>query len=490
MGLVVGSYKLVFHWAGSPLGRCVGSVLQYAKMILPHIGLVLLLSLYTVFGALVFHFLEQPQEATVKRQFIDALNSRRHEYGERLWNMSQNYSAFREDWDALSREYWEGTVTECFKAAQTQLVKHHEIINNDTSRFIWTFEASIFFATTIITTIGYGQMAPITTYGRIFCIVFGLFGIPLLLVTIADIGKFLSDFLSFLYRSYRGFARRIRRQSRRLSRKRSRSRNRSQSDSPDKANTPNPISEDDDSEASSEDELRIPIVMVMFVLVGYTALGGLLFQIFEGWPYFEAFYFCFITMATIGFGDLVPSEQVYMFFTMAYIVVGLALATMCIDLAGTEYIRKIHFVGQKIESAKEVMGVGLSAGQQMLKHTGYGFIRTAGGKLIHVGRRHRGGYLDDFIDDDILEERNILYEPLSPRVLRHIKGNIKLMPDEINDKDGYVLQNLVYNKPPSRRHHYFSPELIQRHYRPASLRRSGSEPVLLIPPFLLKESHV
>jgi hypothetical protein len=57
---------------------------------------------------------------------------------------------------------------------------------------------------------------------------------------------------------------------------------------------------DDDSQEDDEDELRIPVVMVLLVLVGYTALGGLLFRSWEGWAYFDAFYFCFVTMATIG----------------------------------------------------------------------------------------------------------------------------------------------------------------------------------------------
>ncbi|PIO76052.1 Ion channel [Teladorsagia circumcincta] len=146
---------------------------------------------------------------------------------------------------------------------------------------------------------------------------------------------------------------------------------------------------DSDSESSMEDELRIPVFMVLFVLLAYTAIGGFLFQSWEGLQYFEAFYFCFITMATVGFGDIVPTEQVYMFFTMAYIIFGLSLATMCIDLAGTEYIRKIHYLGSKMEDAKGAVISGLQVGEHILKHTGIEVMKTAGGKLVQ-GRRVMG----------------------------------------------------------------------------------------------------
>lgn len=45
-----------------------------------------------------------------------------------------------------------------------------------------------------------------THVGRMACICFALIGIPLLLITIADIGKFLSEFLYYIYLSIKAFA--------------------------------------------------------------------------------------------------------------------------------------------------------------------------------------------------------------------------------------------------------------------------------------------
>lgn len=47
---------------------------------------------------------------------------------------------------------------------------------------------------------------------------------------------------------------------------------------------------------------------VLFLCIYLAAGAGLLILWEDDWSFFDGFYFCFITMTTIGFGDLVPSE--------------------------------------------------------------------------------------------------------------------------------------------------------------------------------------
>ena len=55
-----------------------------------------------------------------------------------------------------------------------------------------------------------------------------------------------------------------------------------------------------------DDEFNLPVSVAFVVLVGYIVIGAIVFCVQEGWGFFESFYFVFISMSTIGFGDFVP----------------------------------------------------------------------------------------------------------------------------------------------------------------------------------------
>jgi hypothetical protein len=67
---------------------------------------------------------------------------------------------------------------------------------------------------------------------------------------------------------------------------------------------------DDDDDDESVDiwdrmENRVPFGVVIMIFFGYISLGGLMFTRFENWSMRESVYFCYITLATVGFGDYV-----------------------------------------------------------------------------------------------------------------------------------------------------------------------------------------
>ncbi|KAK7068829.1 hypothetical protein SK128_014910 [Halocaridina rubra] len=72
-------------------------------------------------------------------------------------------------------------------------------------------------------------------------------------------------------------------------------------------------------------------------LLVYLAVGGGIFIMWEDWTFFEAFYFCFITMTTIGLGDLVPARTEFMLVCTLYILIGLALTSTIIELVRRQY---------------------------------------------------------------------------------------------------------------------------------------------------------
>lgn len=81
-----------------------------------------------------------------------------------------------------------------------------------------------------------------------------------------------------------------------------------------------------------DDEFNLPISVALFILVAYIFCGAVMYMVIEKWNFFESFYFVFISMSTIGFGDYVPRDPVFMIGSIIYLVFGLALMSMCINV--------------------------------------------------------------------------------------------------------------------------------------------------------------
>ncbi|XP_048084251.1 potassium channel subfamily K member 17 [Alosa alosa] len=140
--------------------------------------------------------------------------------------------------------------------------------SNSTADGFWKFTSSSVFAATVVTTIGYGNISPHTMYGQIFCVFFALVGIPLNVVVLNKVGKYmlsierrLCDFIE-----------------KKTNRKRC---------------------------------VRVLVHSLSFAILAvlYFVAPVMLIQQYEDWSYAEAVYYCFITLSTIGFGDYVADNN-------------------------------------------------------------------------------------------------------------------------------------------------------------------------------------
>ena len=117
--------------------------------------------------------------------------------------------AFLEDVENSVIEHVDNASRLLFDAFDTHFIFVAHLRNpSNQVDFSWTMTTAIFYTTTLLTTIGYGNLVPVTFRGRIFCIFYALFGVPLILITVADIGKFLSENIVWLYKLYENFGKR------------------------------------------------------------------------------------------------------------------------------------------------------------------------------------------------------------------------------------------------------------------------------------------
>lgn len=96
----------------------------------------------------------------------------------------------------------------------------------------------------------------------------------------------------------------------------------------------------------------VPILLSIILVVTYIVGGAFLFQMWEGWSFLDSSYFCFITLTTIGFGDLTPDQknaadgEQRIALCSLYLLFGIAMIAMSFNLLQEEVINSVKSLGK------------------------------------------------------------------------------------------------------------------------------------------------
>ncbi|CAH1791686.1 unnamed protein product [Owenia fusiformis] len=203
--------------------------------------------IYLVLGGVVFHFLEQPNESETR----EITKTTRFE--------------FLKNFSCVSNEQFELLIKTVIKAYGQGIIA----TNTTDSASNWDIPASIFFSTTIVTTVGYGHISPATSGGQVFFIFYALFGIPFTAIILGGIGgqllKLRNKFIDKVFKD----------------------------------------------SAKFKEKTKGIVLIASVILLGWTLfvlLPALLFSIVQQWSYGTALYYTFVTLTTVGFGDYVAGK--------------------------------------------------------------------------------------------------------------------------------------------------------------------------------------
>ncbi|XP_036438301.1 potassium channel subfamily K member 5b [Colossoma macropomum] len=222
---------------------------------------------YLFIGAAIFELLEEPNWKSAVQEY---------EHQKEL---------FLQKYPCLTKQDLDGIIKVVAEAAGQGVT-----ITGEKPFKSWTWQNALVFAATIITTIGYGNVAPKTVGGRVFCILFGLCGIPLCFTWISELGTF--------------FGSRAKRLSQVLLHRHLHVKN---------------------------VQFICTTVFLLWGLLFHLLIPPFIFMVVEEWTYLEGLYFCFITLTTVGFGDYVAGvntsvtyQALYCFAVQIWIYMGLA----------------------------------------------------------------------------------------------------------------------------------------------------------------------
>ncbi|NXY15438.1 KCNKI protein, partial [Atrichornis clamosus] len=367
--------------------------------VFPHACFILSLVIYAFLGALMFYYIE----------------------GKREVNLSEEYRKFLQNLTYIARQLSDNmTENDKFKKEIRDLFNTADQVWFINPEERWSFFGSLFFCCTVFTTVGYGNTYPVTRLGKYLCMLYALFGIPLMFLVLTDMGDILATVLSKCYNEFRKLQSRIlasklcsgstcskrnelksRAQSKivinepltimevlksQSSMKRGPvkyrnvelfemliarenehtkpARNKSMerwSSCPELATgkTMSRVIENFDKIGKELEKLDVPILLMMIVIFVYISCAAAILPNWEkNMDFQEAFYFCFITLTTIGFGDTQLEHPKFFLFFSLYIIIGMEIVFIAFKLGQDRlivlYKKVISFCAEKKMPSKKV----------------------------------------------------------------------------------------------------------------------------------------
>lgn len=89
-----------------------------------------------------------------------------------------------------------------------------------------------------------------------------------------------------------------------------------------------------------DDKDKIILRAVSVATIMLVVSGTSFYHYFEKWSILDSFYFCMITLTTVGYGDLSPTTPVTKLFTVAYIIMGIGIIATFINLSAKARLNK------------------------------------------------------------------------------------------------------------------------------------------------------
>ncbi|XP_060735306.1 potassium channel subfamily K member 10b [Tachysurus vachellii] len=262
-----------------------GSAIHYVMKCKTVLAVFVAVVLYLVVGGLVFQALEQPFESDQKN------------------TITQKKALFLQGNPCVSPAELEDLIKHSIDAVSAGVSPIGDMSYNSSH---WDLGSAFFFAGTVITTIGYGNIAPSTEGGKIFCILYAIFGIPLFGFLLAGIGDQLGTMFVKSILKVEGIFRQRHRQI-------------------------------------SQTKIRVTST-ILFILAGcivFVTIPAVIFQHIEGWTTLESIYFVVITLTTVGIGDYVAGgdrkieyKKWYKPLVWFWILVGLAYFAAVLSMIG------------------------------------------------------------------------------------------------------------------------------------------------------------